>query len=109
MSPSIGGARRNGCQTGQARLPVIIHQRQRDTGVIADPRQAQIARLKADDAALRERLADQGARIAELTAFRTAAVSQMAAQYEEIRRLRQKITGCGNVRVPHSKPDEAGQ
>ncbi|GAA3728531.1 hypothetical protein GCM10022225_07340 [Plantactinospora mayteni] len=46
-------------------------ERQRDAGVTADPRQAQIARLKADNAALRERLADRDTTIAHLTALRT--------------------------------------
>ncbi len=81
-------------------------QRQREAGVIADPRQAQIARLKADNAALRERLADRDVMIAELTAFRTAAVSQLTAQHEEILRLRQQITHHGYLRVlHHPKPD----
>jgi hypothetical protein len=82
-------------------------QRQRDAGVIADPRQEQIARLKADNAALRERLADRDATIAELTAFRTAAVSQLTAQHEEIQRLRQQITDRGNIRVLHPSPTTA--
>jgi hypothetical protein len=79
-------------------------QRQRDASVIADPRHAQIARLKADNAALRERLADRDTTIAELTAFRTMAVSQLAAQHEENLRLRQQITDHGNVRVLHPSP-----
>jgi len=80
-------------------------EQQREEGVIADPRQAQIARLKADNAALRERLAERDTTIAQLTEFRTTAVSQIAAQHEEILRLRQQITDRGDVRVLHPRPD----
>jgi chromosome segregation ATPase len=79
--------------------------RQREAGVVTDPRQGQIARLKDENAALRERLADRDTTIAELTAFRTAAVSQLAAQHVEILQLHQQITDCGDVRVLHPKPD----
>jgi chromosome segregation ATPase len=81
--------------------------RQREAGMIADPRQEQITRLKADNAALRERLAERDTTVAELTAFRTTALSQLAAQHEEILRLRQQIADCGNVHVLRSKPDDS--
>ncbi len=64
-----------------------------------------LAAEAAVNAALRERLADRHATIAEMRAFRTAAVSQLAAQHEEILRLRQQITDHGGVRVLHPKPD----
>ena len=85
-------------------------QRQRDAGVITDPRHEQIARLKSDNAALRERLADRDTTIAELTAFGTTAVYRLAAQHEEILRLRQQVTDRGDIRilypmVSHGRPD----
>jgi hypothetical protein len=36
--------------------------------------------------------------------FRIAAISQLAAQHEEILRLRQQITDRSNVRVLHPEP-----
>jgi len=43
--------------------------------------------------------------VAELTALRTAVVSQLATQHEEILQLRQQINGWGNVRVLHPNAD----
>jgi hypothetical protein len=80
-------------------------QQQHKAGIITDPSQGRITRLKTDNAALRERLAHRDKTIAELTAFRTTAISQLAAQHEEILRLRQQITDHGNVRVMHPRPD----
>lgn len=99
---------RNGLYTTYAHLKDEFEARrarQRDAGVIADPRQAQIARLKAEVAALRERIADRDATIAELTAFRITAVSRLAAQHDEILRLRQRITNHANVHVLRPRPD----
>ncbi|MBT2480775.1 hypothetical protein [Streptomyces sp. ISL-94] len=62
-----------------------------DAGEIVDPRDGQIARLKADNADLRERLSRREARIAELTEFQTLSLSRLAAQHDEIRRLRQAL------------------
>ncbi|GIH19604.1 hypothetical protein [Rugosimonospora africana] len=67
----------------------------------------QITGLEADNAALRERLADRDTTIAELTAFRTAAVSQLAVQHDEILRLRQQIAGRANIRILYPKPDNS--
>jgi len=47
--------------------------------------------------------------IAELTAFRTVAVSRLAAQHDKILRLRQQIASYGNVRVLHPKPGHDDQ
>jgi hypothetical protein len=63
----------------------------RDAGNIPDPRDAQIARLKADNDALRRRLAEQDTVIAGHTAFRQQAVSRLAAQHEELQRLRDAL------------------
>jgi hypothetical protein len=61
----------------------------RQAGEITDPRDAQIARLKAENARLRERLTDQDTAIAELDSFKTRALSRLAAQHAETARLRQ--------------------
>lgn len=58
------------------------------TGDIPDPRDAQILRLKADNRALSERLAETTGTIDELTDFRAQAIARLAAQHEEITRLR---------------------
>ncbi|MFJ3725368.1 hypothetical protein ACIPYQ_22730 [Streptomyces sp. NPDC090045] len=70
-----------------------------DAGDVIDPRDAQLERLKAENASLRERLAARNETINELTEFRTRAVSQLAAQHAEIERLRRALNGAQNVRV----------
>ncbi|WP_327241517.1 hypothetical protein [Streptomyces sp. NBC_01320] len=47
-----------------------------------------VARLKAENNTLRDRLARQSATIEELTSFKTLALSRIAAQHEEITRVR---------------------
>ncbi|MFE4601116.1 hypothetical protein ACFRKE_09680 [Kitasatospora indigofera] len=69
-----------------------------DAGEIVDPRDAQIARLKADNADLRGRVARRDQRIAELVEFQTLALSRLAAQHHEIHRLRGALANAGNVR-----------
>ena len=68
----------------------------RDAGDIPDPRDAQIDRLKADNDALRHRLAEQDTVIAGHTAFRQQAVSRLTAQHEELQRLRDALTRSAN-------------
>ncbi|MFH8753949.1 hypothetical protein ACH4GK_42560 [Streptomyces rimosus] len=63
----------------------------RTAGTIPDPRAAQIARLKEENASLRQRLTTSNATIGALSDFKGRAVSQLAAQQEEIERLRQQI------------------
>jgi hypothetical protein len=72
----------------------------RASGVAADPRDAQITRLKARNDELRQRLADRDTAIRDLEQFRTLALSRIAAQHEEIRRLRRQAipATAGNVR-----------
>ncbi|MFI2345873.1 hypothetical protein ACH492_02180 [Streptomyces sp. NPDC019443] len=67
-------------------------------GEIVDPRAAQIERLKAQVDALKDRAAKRDEALAELNAFKTAAVSQIAAQHDEITRLREQTAALGNVR-----------
>lgn len=71
----------------------------RQAGEAADPRDAQVARLKAENTRLRERLADQETSIAELNAFKTQAISRLAAQHAETERLR--LHQHANVRELH--------
>jgi hypothetical protein len=61
-------------------------------GELPDPRVAQIARLKTQVATLTERLAHRDQTITEHATFRAAALSRLAAQHEEINRLRVTLT-----------------
>ncbi|MEV6803188.1 hypothetical protein [Streptomyces sp. NPDC051132] len=63
-----------------------------DAGQIPDPRAGQIERLKAEVMELKDRITARDAKIRELESFRAQAVSQLAAQYEEITRLRGQST-----------------
>jgi hypothetical protein len=69
----------------------------RESGAITDPRERQIERQKVEVAALRERLAKRDVEISELTKFRTTAVSRLAAQHDEITRLRAVLASRDNV------------
>lgn len=77
----------------------------RQTGEATDPRDAQIARLKAENTRLKERLADQETAIAELSAFKTQAISRLAAQHAETGRLRlHRHTGVRQLRPGGGDP-----
>ena len=67
-------------------------------GDAPDPRDAQISRLKAQSAALAGRLARQDAVIADLTGFKAQALSRIAAQHDEITRLRREVQQAARVR-----------
>jgi len=54
--------------------------------------------------ALRERIAERDVRIAALTELRTTAISRLAAQHDEILRLRQQLARYGNLRVLPTAP-----
>ncbi|GGN91056.1 hypothetical protein GCM10011579_087570 [Streptomyces albiflavescens] len=69
-----------------------------EAGEIPDPREAQIARLKAENAKLRERLAQSEQTIDELSDFRGQALARLAAQHKEIVRLRAAAVGTTQVR-----------
>jgi hypothetical protein len=60
----------------------------RQAGHLPDSRDAQITKLKAEITALKKRLAERDTAMTELTACKTLAISQIAAQHEEIERLR---------------------
>ncbi|MEW1734418.1 hypothetical protein AB0346_00510 [Nocardia beijingensis] len=70
----------------------------RTAGVITDPRESQIERLKQQVEHLKNRVTVSEQRNAELTAFRVQAVSRLAAQYDEINRLRTALVSSGAVR-----------
>jgi DNA repair exonuclease SbcCD ATPase subunit len=70
----------------------------RDAGEIVDPRIAQIERLKAQNAELKSRIVTRDEQIAQLTEFRNLAISRLAAQHDEIERLRRQVTDNGVVR-----------
>lgn len=67
-------------------------------GDVPDPKLAQITRLKADNTALHLRLAHRDQTIAELDAFKTQALSRLAAQNDEITHLRATAEATANVR-----------
>lgn len=69
----------------------------RDAGDIPDPRDSQIGRLKADNDALQRRLAEQDTVIAGHIAFRQQAVSRLAAQHDELQRLRDSLARSANM------------
>jgi hypothetical protein len=68
------------------------------TGELPDPRDAQITRLKNEVATLKERLAHRDQKITEYATFHAAALSQLAAQHEEIIRLRRHADETANIR-----------
>ncbi|MEU3173022.1 MULTISPECIES: hypothetical protein [unclassified Streptomyces] len=68
-------------------------------GKIVDPREAQIERLKAEREELKKRAADRDALLEKLAGFKQLAISRLAAQHEEIERLRRQITDGANVRA----------
>jgi hypothetical protein len=70
-------------EENEARLKAI-----QQAGDIPDPREAQIARLKDENTALRHRLADRDTTITTLTDFQKHALARLAAQHDEITRLR---------------------
>ena len=67
-------------------------------GDAPDPRDAQITRLKAQATAITERLARQGAVIADPTDFKVQALSRIATQHDEITRLRREVQQAARVR-----------
>jgi hypothetical protein len=75
----------------------------RETGHQPDPRLAQIERLKAENAKLRERLSTKDTEITALQRFRTEALSRLAAQHDEITTLRRQLPAGGRATV-HALP-----
>lgn len=80
----------------------------REAGEVVDPRIAQIERLKAKVIELKERLAQRDETVAALTTFKELAISRLAAQHDEVVRLREQAAALGNVRgLPAARPGTA--
>ncbi|MFB7500360.1 hypothetical protein ACFC09_37760 [Streptomyces sp. NPDC056161] len=78
-------------------------------GETSDPREAQIARLKIENAKLKERLAKAEQANTELTDFREQALARLAAQHEEIIRLREaSAAGTRIARLPAPRTQVIG-
>ena len=98
-----------------ATAPLCAHPQRRGTQAAAaaagghpDTRDAQIARLKAGNAALKTRYAEQDQAITALQDLRTLTLSRLAAQHDEIQRLR-AAARTGNVRaLPPAPMDSPG-
>lgn len=84
-----------------AHLRVEFEQRlaalQRATGERPDPRDSQIDRLKHEIVELKRRLAESTSQLDELTDFRGRALAQLAAQHDEIARLRAGAAAANQV------------
>lgn len=84
-------------------------QQLQQAGDTPDPKAAQIERLKAEIDKLRNRLAQATSTIEELTDFRTQAMARLAAQHEEIVRLRTVTDPNANVtRLPPARQKVIG-
>lgn len=70
-----------------------------------DPRDAQISRLKTINNDLKQKLTSRDAALRDLERFKALAISRLAAQHEEISRLRQAIpANSGNLRSITRRP-----
>jgi chromosome segregation ATPase len=75
-----------------------------EAGQQPDPRLAQIERLKAEVATLRERLSRKNTELDALKEFQAMALSRLAAQHDEITTLRRQLdaTPAASIRtLPH--------
>jgi hypothetical protein len=84
-----------------ARLREEFEQRLQDiqqSGEQPDPRDAQAERLKSEIVRLRERLAESAGTITGLSEFRAHALARIAAQHDEITRLRHDLQRAGTIR-----------
>ncbi len=76
-----------------------------ETGQTPDPKIGRIDKLKAENDKLRQRLALTEQAVDELTGFRNQALARLAAQHEEIARLRTTLNaGSSVVRLPAPAP-----
>ena len=67
-------------------------------GELADPRDAQIARLKSEIDTLKQRITRRDTTIAELADVKAEALSRLAAQHDEITRLRRDADATPPIR-----------
>jgi chromosome segregation ATPase len=82
--------------------------RARAAGQVTDPREGQITRLKDEIRELRQRLADREATIADLTEFRTRALSRLAAQHDELQQFQADDARPGSLRILPLRSPSAG-
>ena len=68
-------------------------------GLQPDPRLAQIERLKTEIIDLHKRLNRGDAELAELRTFRTAALSRLTAQHDEVTSLRRELATAATANV----------
>ena len=78
----------------------------REAGIQSDPRQAQIERLQREIATLRGRLSSKQTEIDQLSTFRHTALSRIAAQHEEILRLRTAASPANHLTALPTRPAE---
>jgi hypothetical protein len=83
-------------------------QASQQAGDIPDRRDAQIARLKDENATLRQRVADRDTAITTLRDFRDQALARLAAQHDEITRLRSQTKRAATVRLLPALASDAG-
>ncbi len=76
-------------------------------GDLPDPRDAQITRLEDDNAALRQRQADRDTTITALNGFKSQALARLAAQHDEVTRLRNQNKRAAVRLLPAPAPDAA--
>lgn len=75
--------------------------RLQEAGQTPDPKIGQIDKLKTENGKLRQRLALTQQTVDELTGFRSQALARIAAQHDEIARLRTALTaGSSLARLP---------
>ena len=78
-------------------------------GQIPDPKAAQIDRMKTDISKLKDRLAQADQKITDLAGFRSQALARLAAQHEEIIRLREAASRTSRVtRLPAPRTTATG-
>jgi hypothetical protein len=75
-----------------------------DAGQAPDPRQAQLTALKETITTLTSRIARLDRTIAELTEFKTSALSRLAAQHDEIIRLRASAPSLRALPTHRTRP-----
>ncbi|MEU4234879.1 hypothetical protein AB0F17_62290 [Nonomuraea sp. NPDC026600] len=105
------GISRNSLYTTYEHLKIEFEERKerlQTEGQITDPREAQIDRLKLAVERLKERLEEKDAELSQLRAFKTQAISAIAAQYDELERLRRQLSRPTKVTslqtVQHERP-----
>ena len=78
-------------------------------GQTPDPKAAQIDRMKTDISKLKDRLAQADQKITDLAGFRSQALARLAAQHEEIIRLREAASRTSRVtRLPAPRTTTTG-